>query len=101
MGTKNPNIHVLIVLITVTLGFIENRPMDAFIIVLVFSIVSIVSYIPFVGFIVFMSAINTIMELMQLSNSLTVATAYWATTIWSFIVCAASTAFVVLRILRR
>jgi uncharacterized membrane protein (GlpM family) len=84
---------------TVVMGVLENRPIDAMVVAVLFMFVSIIAYIPFVGFLLCLSAATRIMDWFGYGGF--VAVVYWIVTIWALIVYIASSALVVMRIIHR
>ncbi len=95
MGTK---LHLYYVIIVLIIGFIEQKPIEAFITAVLFVAVSLLAYVPFVGFLLYMLFSE---KIAMFSNSLATIVAFWIFTAWSLIVCVASSVLVVLHLLRR
>jgi len=94
-----PSIQVSIVLLVTVAGFLENRPIDAMVVAVLFALVSFIAYIPFIGFWMFTSAATRMIDWFGYHDF--VGVAYWATTIWALVACFASSILVVQRIMHR
>lgn len=83
-------------LMTVVTGFLENKPIDAMVVAVLFVLASFIAYIPFIGFWMFISAAARIVDWFGYGGFV-----YWIATIWALIVCTASSILVVMRIIHR
>ena len=100
MDSKNiPFIYVIIIATATVAGFLENRPIDAMVVAVLFALASFIAYIPFIGFWIFVFATARIIDWFGYGSFVTIV--YWIATIWALIVYIASSTLVVMRIIRR